>query len=63
MDDIYRHYISPGFYNNSETMANGRKNGANRKQDINISEDYEEGDVTGYAMQQPQSGLVILKFI
>lgn len=56
LDDIYNHYISP--------KANGsHQENSQRKQDesgvggggggLMGSDEYEEGDVTGYAIQQP----------
>lgn len=53
MDDIYNHYIAP-------SRGNGTHENAHRKQDtidgetsVSPADEYEEGDVTGYAIQQP----------
>jgi len=55
MDDIYRHIMtSPTPPNNSlisSTLLTNNK--LARRQDKHDENEYEEGDVTGYAMQHP----------
>lgn len=54
MDDIYRHIMmSPSAVNNSLISSTLLTNKLARRQDKNDENEYEEGDVTGYAMQHP----------
>lgn len=60
MDDIYSHFNSKnGIENNSKTEQIKKDNG--RRQD-KIGEEYEEGDVTGFAVQNPIATPVCLLF-
>lgn len=62
MDDIYRHItMSPPSSNRSLISSTLQKNQFIRRQDKNDENEYEEGDVTGYAMQHP--GLMVSKFV
>ncbi|XP_037027671.1 uncharacterized protein LOC119068245 [Bradysia coprophila] len=54
MDDIYRHIMmAPTPSNNSLISSTLLTNKLARRQDKNDENEYEEGDVTGYAMQHP----------
>lgn len=54
MDDIYRHIMmSPPPSNSSVISSTLLTNKLVRRQDKNDENEYEEGDVTGYAMQHP----------
>lgn len=61
MDDIYRHIMmsppSSSSPNNSVISSTLLTNKLVRRQDKNDENEYEEGDVTGYAMQHP--GLMV----
>ncbi len=60
MDDIYRHIMmSPPSPNNSLISSTLLSNKLVRRQDKNDENEYEEGDVTGYAMQHP--GIMVSK--
>lgn len=55
MDDIYRHFDSKTGANSANKTGNELvKKDSGRRQD-KISEEYEEGDVTGFAVQNPIS--------
>lgn len=58
MDDIYRNFITPTTHSNdSNVPIIDKKKSSSRRQDQGgDNEDYEEGDFTGYVMQQPAMG-------
>lgn len=63
MDDIYRHIMMPPLTSNSSLISSTLfTNQFNRRQDKNDENDFEEGDVTGYAMQHP-SILVSIRMV
>lgn len=55
MDDIYRHIMMspPTTTNRSLISSTLLTNKLVRREDKNDENEYEEGDVTGYAMQHP----------
>lgn len=53
LNDIYSHYILPNISAPSAKPSGQRHLSSRRRQDKPVNEDYEEGDVTGYALQQP----------
>lgn len=59
MDDIYRHFNSKNGIENNKTEHIKKDNG--RRQD-KIGDEYEEGDVTGFAVQNPITTPVSFKF-
>lgn len=54
LDDIYRHYNPLQSHSSSKPTTNNNLGNhraiSNRRQDKPVHEDYEEGDITGYAM-------------